>query len=62
MGVQAGTNGIYRVVVVILVESSALYAVTSLLYIGTWGTGSWIACAFLPILGETQVRAAFILS
>lgn len=43
-----------------LVESSALYAVTSLLFIGTYGAGNNISALFLPILGQTQV-CAFVL-
>ena len=47
----------YRAIVVMLVESCALYAVSSLLVIGPWAAGNNIALLFLAVLGETQVRA-----
>lgn len=59
MGVPSGAVGMYRAVVTMLVESSALYAVNSLLFVGPWGAGSHVADIFLPILAETQVRAFF---
>ena len=51
----AGIGGLYKTIVTILVECSALYAVSSLLVIAE--AGSRIAYIFLPILAETQVRA-----
>jgi len=55
MGAPAGIGGLYKTTITVLVESSALYAVSSLLVI--WDAGSRIAYIFLPILAETQVRA-----
>ena len=52
-----GTDGLCRAIVTMLVESSALYAVTSLLYVGPWGAGSHAANIFLPCLCQIQVRA-----
>ena len=52
----AGTIGLYRTIITMLIESSALYAVNSLLLIGLWGAGNRTADTFLPILAETQVR------
>ena len=43
-----------------LVESSALFTVNSLLFVGPWGTGSW-AADILRVFAETQVRAACVL-
>lgn len=57
MGSGTGATGLYKAVVTMLVESSALFTVNSLLFIGPWGAGSWVADIFLPILAETQVRA-----
>ena len=48
--------GAYRAIITMLIESSALYAVNSLLLIGLWGAGNQTADTFLPILAETQVR------
>ena len=55
-GAPSGTTGLYKTVITMLVESSALYAVSSLLFIGTWGARSHAADIFLSILGEVQVR------
>ena len=57
MGAPAGISGLYTAIVTMLIESSALYAVNSLLFIGPWGAGNHAADIFLPILAETQVRA-----
>ena len=48
-----------KAIVIMLVESSALYAVSSLLFIAPWGARSHIADAFWPILAETQVSPVF---
>jgi len=40
-----------------LIESSAIYAVSSLLFLGFWGSRSYVAELFSAILAETQVRA-----
>ncbi|KAF9646468.1 hypothetical protein BDM02DRAFT_3012112 [Thelephora ganbajun] len=60
MGVPAGASGLYRAIVTMLIESSALYAVNSLLFVGPWGANSHVADIFLPILAETQVRAFYL--
>jgi hypothetical protein len=56
MGAPAGISGLYKTVVTLLIESSALYAVNTLLLIGLWVADSGAADIFLPILCETQVR------
>jgi len=61
MGAPAGASGLYRAVVTMLIESSALYAVNSLLFVGPWGSGSHVADIFLPILAETQVIAPLLI-
>lgn len=55
MGTPAGTSGLYKTIVTMLVESSALYAVSYLLFIGPWGAQSSVSNAFFPILATTQV-------
>lgn len=60
---SAGASGLYRVtraIVIMLVESSALYSITSLLFIIPWGAKSSVAYIFLPILAETQVIASLL--
>ena len=55
MGVSTGIGGLYKAVVTMLVESCALYAVYSLLFIVPWAAGSHASDTFLPILAQTQV-------
>jgi len=55
-GSLAGFGGLYVAIATMLIESSALFAVSSLVVIGTWATNSTAANAFTPILAETQVR------
>ena len=60
--VGAGAGGVYNAIVTMLIESSALYAVSSILFIGPWGANSWVADIFLPILAQNQVRGRFPLT
>ena len=53
---------VYRAIITMLIESSALYAVNSLLFVGPWGAGNHAADIFLPILAQTQVRPVFLSS
>ena len=62
VGTTPGLSGIYKAVVVVLVESSSLYAVSFLLFIGPWGAKSQVSGIFLPILAETQVCSSFFIS
>ena len=59
LGAPATTSGLYNALVTMLVESSALYAVSFLLFIGPWGAGNPSSNIFSPILAETQVRPDF---
>ena len=56
-GSPAGISGLYKTIATMLIESSALFAVISLLYIATGGANSPINDLFSPILAEVQVRA-----
>ena len=63
LGPPARTSGFYRTteaIVITLVESSALYAINSLLFVIPWGAESHVADIFLPILAETQVSVVFL--
>lgn len=53
---------VYRAIITMLIESSALYAVNSLLFVGPWGAGNHAADIFLPILAQTQVCHTFYLA
>ena len=58
MGGPVRVGGLYKTVVTMLIESCALYAVTSLLFIGPWYAKNHASDIFLPILAEVQVRPA----
>ena len=51
-----GIGGLCRTIITILVESCALYAVSSLLVIGPLGAGNLVADFFLFVTPATQVR------
>ena len=53
----SGIGGLSKAIVTMLVESCALYAVSSLLVIGPYGGGNYVTNLFLFVLPETQVRA-----
>jgi len=57
MGSPSGLTGLYKAIITMLIESSALYAANSLLFVGPWGAKNHAADIFLPILAETQVCA-----
>ena len=59
MGTTGGASGLYKTIVTMLVESSALYTIGFLLYIGSWGAQSFLVNAFSPLCAETQVRSYF---
>jgi len=50
-------GGLYKTIATMLVESSALFAVSSLLVIGSLAAKSSLSNLFVPILSQTQVRA-----
>lgn len=58
MGTAARATRLYKTVVTMLIESSAIYAASFLLYIGPWGANSSVSDIFFPLLAETQVRAS----
>lgn len=55
MGPSSGIGELYKTIVTMLIESCALYALTSLLVIGL--SGSWLSDLFMPIHASNQVRA-----
>ena len=56
LGAPAGVTGLCKAIVTTLIESCALYAVCSLLFIASWAAKNWVAYFFLPILAQIQVR------
>ena len=56
VGTPVGMAGLYKTTFTMIVESSALYAVTYVLFLGSWSAGSSVVLVFLPILANTQVR------
>jgi len=59
---SAANSGLYNTVVAILVESCALYAVASLLMIGTLGAESPVLVVFSAFIGPIQVIAPFLIT
>ena len=59
MEAPSGFTGLYKTVLTMLIESSAIFAVSSLLSLGFWGSGSYVADVFSAIQAKTQVRAFF---
>jgi hypothetical protein len=59
MGSTTGVSSLYRTIVTMLIESSALYAVTSLLFIGPYAAHNYASDIFLPILSQVQVGIFF---
>jgi len=57
LGTPGGISGLYKALITMLIESSALYTINSLLVIGLWAGGSTVAEVFFPVLAEVQVRA-----
>jgi len=55
-GAPAGISGLYKSIVTMFIESSALFAVSSLLVVVPMGINHPVAQLFPPILAETQVR------
>ena len=53
-----GIGGLCKAVIAMLIESCALYAVSSLLVIGPWSTENPVTNAFFPILSQIQVRVS----
>ena len=53
----AGIGELCKTIVTILIESCALYTVSSLLIIGPWAARGYVVEAFFSIIAETQVRA-----
>ena len=59
-----GSNRLYTAaatVVTMLIESSALYAVTLLLFVVPYTSNSWVSAIFLAAVGPMQVRAGLTL-
>jgi hypothetical protein len=57
MGARDRPVGSYLgTIVTILVESSSLYAISFVLFIGPWRANNSIQYVFFPILAEVQVR------
>jgi len=57
MGASSGLTGLYKTVVTMLIESSAVFTASSLLFLGFWGSRSHIGEVFSAIYAEAQVCA-----
>jgi tellurite resistance protein TehA-like permease len=56
MGSSAGTSGLYKAVITMLIESSALYTAGFLLFFPPWAANSSAADLFSLLLADIQVR------
>ena len=57
MGSPAGISGLYKSIATMLIESSALFAMGSLLVLITWAIQNPITNVFTSVLAQIQVRA-----
>ena len=57
LGTSDGSSGLYTAIIVMLVESYALYAVAYLLYIVFWAIGSQALATLSKVVGAVQVRS-----
>ena len=60
MGSTSGISSLCRATVTMLIESSALYAITSLLFIAPYAASNFASDIFLPVLAEVQVGISVI--
>lgn len=51
----------YSNIVMMLIESCAIYAVSSLIFIGTYASNNVASATFLPILSQTQIIAPLLI-
>ena len=56
-GSPSGLGRLYKAIATMLIESCALFAVSSLLLIVPWAVSSPVTFLFSPIFAEIQVRA-----
>ena len=54
-GSSSGLSGLYKTVATMVIESSALFAVISVLVIGLWAPQNQALYLFVPVLMEVQV-------
>ena len=57
LGAPGGVGGLYKAIAAMMIESSALYTVSSLLVLGPMAANDMAVNIFYPVLAETQVRA-----
>lgn len=56
---DSSSSAPYASIAGLLIESSALYAIASILFIAPYAVGSHLSFVFLPILVQVQVRLPF---
>jgi len=62
MNAPVKVDGLYKSIVISLIESCALYSVGFLLFIGSWAARNPVVILFLPILVEVQAIAPFLIT
>ena len=59
MNAPVRLGGLYKAIIAVVSESSAIYAATFLLFIGTWAADNPAEYFFFPVLAQAQVRTIF---
>ena len=60
VGARGTVSGLRSVVITLLIESCALNAVGSLLYLVPWSVASYVSNYFYPVFSMTQVSVVFV--
>ena len=61
LGFSAGATGLYMAIITMVVESSALYAMSGALFMGTFASSSSFSFVFSVVFSHCQVRGYFSL-
>jgi hypothetical protein len=61
MNAPTRSNGPYKAIITILIQSSALCFIAFLLFIGPWRVSVYIDDVFFPLLAEIRVRTVLLL-
>ena len=62
MGPLSRPDKLYKTIIAILIESSALYAINFIAFFGQWWGKESVGAAIFPLLSQAQVRAVFTCS
>ena len=60
MGPLSRPDKLYKTIITILIESSALYAINFIAFFGQWRGKESVGAALFPLISQVQVRAVFL--